>query len=127
MYIVYTVHVHLSSGIYKVCIYVLYVRHCMCIQHVHCTLYICLWMCTDIYVHVHVCTLCMMCVCVSDRAEEEAAGRAKAEKEKRDLQNALQEVQDDLESEKDSRMHAEKQKKQHSDVSHTVHSTTTTI
>lgn len=52
------------------------------------------------------------------RAEEEAAGRAKAEKEKRDLQALLQETQDDLESEKEGRMKAEKQKRQVNDVSH---------
>ena len=51
------------------------------------------------------------------RAEEEAAGRAKAEKEKRELQALLQETQDDLESEKEGRLKAEKQKRQVNDVS----------
>lgn len=70
---------------------------------------------------LNVCASDIECVCISVRAEEEAAGRAKAEKEKRDLQNLLQETQDDLESERESRQHAERQKKQHSDVSYILH------
>ena len=48
----------------------------------------------------------------SPRAEEEAAARAKLEKEKREIQSQLQETQDDLESEREGRARAEKQRKQ---------------
>lgn len=46
------------------------------------------------------------------RADEEAAGRAKAEKEKRDLATQLQETQDDLDSEREARNKSEKTKRQ---------------
>lgn len=45
------------------------------------------------------------------RAEEEAGARARLEKEKRELNGLLQETQDDLESEKEGRIKAEKQKR----------------
>ena len=45
------------------------------------------------------------------RAEEEAAARAKLEKENRDLHSQLQEMQDDLESEKEVRMKVDKQRR----------------
>lgn len=50
------------------------------------------------------------------RAEEEASNRAKLEKEKRELQASLQETQDDLESEREGRVKAEKQRRQLNDV-----------
>ena len=50
------------------------------------------------------------------RAEEEAAGRARAEKEKRDLQVLLQETQDDLEAEKEARVKVEKMRRQLNEV-----------
>ena len=50
------------------------------------------------------------------RAEEEAAGRTRAEKEKRDLQALLQETQDDLESEKEARVKVEKMRRQLNEV-----------
>ena len=50
------------------------------------------------------------------RAEEEAAGRARAEKEKRDLQALLQETQDDLDSEKEARVKVEKMRRQLNEV-----------
>ena len=50
------------------------------------------------------------------RAEEEAAARARLEKEKRDLNSLLQETQDDLESEKEGRIKAEKQKRSINEV-----------
>ena len=50
------------------------------------------------------------------RAEEEAAGRTRAEKEKRDLQALLQETQDDLDSEKEARVKVEKMRRQLNEV-----------
>lgn len=49
------------------------------------------------------------------RADEEAAGRAKAEKEKRELATQLQETQDDLDSEREARNKSEKAKRQLND------------
>ncbi len=45
------------------------------------------------------------------RAEEETALRIKLEKENRDLQSHIQEMQDDLESEKESRLKVDKQRR----------------
>ena len=45
------------------------------------------------------------------RAEEEGSARVKLEKELRQLQAQLQETQDDLESEREGRLKAEKQRK----------------
>lgn len=53
---------------------------------------------------------------IFSRAEEEAAGRARAEKEKRDLQVLLQETQDDLEAEKEARVKVEKMRRQLNEV-----------
>jgi len=46
------------------------------------------------------------------RAEDEAAARAKLEKENRELHGQLQELQDDLDSEKEHRMKVDKQRRQ---------------
>ena len=51
------------------------------------------------------------------RAEEEAAARAKAEKQCRDLSTQVSELQDDLDSEKDAKSKVEKMRKQLNDVS----------
>ncbi len=51
------------------------------------------------------------------RAEDEATGRAKAEKENRELSAVLHETQDDLESEKEARVKTEKMRKQLDEVS----------
>ena len=50
------------------------------------------------------------------KAEEEAAARARLEKEKREMQSLLQETQDDLESEKEGRLKAEKLRRQLNEV-----------
>lgn len=49
------------------------------------------------------------------RAEEEAAARSKLEKDNRELQAQLQEMQDDLDAEKDTRLKVEKQRRQLND------------
>ena len=56
-------------------------------------------------------------VCDNSRAEEEAAARAKAEKQCRDLSTQVSELQDDLDSEKDAKSKVEKMRKQLNDVS----------
>ena len=60
--------------------------------------------------------LVILVICILFRADEEAAGRAKAEKEKRELATQLQETQDDLDSEKEARLKTEKMRKQLDEV-----------
>ena len=51
-----------------------------------------------------------------DRAEEESTGRAKAEKENRELHALVQEMQDDLDSEREAKKKSEKLRKQLDEV-----------
>ena len=62
------------------------------------------------------------CVATACRAEEEAANRARLEREKRELQNQLQEALDDLDSEKDAKTKIEKQRRTIADVRTRCHS-----
>lgn len=67
-------------------------------------------------IHLGVITSCRPFLLHLTRAEEEAAARAKLEKEKRDLLSQLHETQDDLDAEREGRQRAEKQRKQLNEV-----------
>ena len=56
------------------------------------------------------------CDLTPDRLEEEIAARAKLDKEKRDLLVQLQELQDDLDAEREAKGKVEKQRKQLAEV-----------
>ena len=58
-------------------------------------------------------------VCVSFRADEESARRSELEKTKRELDNQLEELKEDLEAEKSARTKAEKQRRELGEVKKT--------
>lgn len=60
-------------------------------------------------------------VCVSFRADEESARRSELEKTKRELDNQLEELKEDLEAEKSARTKAEKQRRELGEVKKTDH------
>ena len=58
-------------------------------------------------------------ICVSFRADEESARRSELEKTKRELDNQLEELKEDLEAEKSARTKAEKQRRELGEVKKT--------
>ena len=55
----------------------------------------------------------LICFC---RVDEESSKRSDLEKVKREMENQIEELRDDLEAEKSARTKAEKQRREHSEV-----------
>ena len=58
--------------------------------------------------------------CFSRRADEESAKRSELEKVKREMENQLEELKEDLEVEKNARTKAEKQRRELGEVMQTL-------